>query len=192
MNLTGDAGADYLADGLTDELIAELGQLSPRPPGGDRAHVGDELPQHAEDASPQIGRELNVRFVVESSLRREGARHPRRQQPGRVTDQAPIAVWSETFGGGATTGAESQTGAAIRMARLVARAHAARRAAPATRRAGTASVAAWDRLIEGRALMNGGSADDVRRAIAAFEAATRATRRSRRRGPSKPRRATCS
>ena len=90
-----------------------------------------------------------------------------------ATDQSPIAVWSETFGGEATTGAESQTGAAIRMARLIARAILPDRSANDAP-AGTASVTAWNRLLEGRALMNGGSADDVRRAIAAFEASAEA------------------
>jgi Flp pilus assembly protein TadD len=112
-----------------------------------------------------------VRFVVESSLRREGSGIRIGSSLVAVADQSPVATWSETFGDGATMGAESQTSAAIRMTRLVARSLLPDRAAgePPT---GSGSVAAWNRLIEGRALMNGGSAASVRRALAAFEAAT--------------------
>ena len=151
-------------------MIAELGQLSP-----DRLAVIARTSAMSYRQSPknvaQIARELDVRFVVESSLRREGSGIRIGSSLVAAADQSPVATWSETFGDGATTGAESQTGAAIRMARLVARSLLPDRAAgePPT---GSGSVAAWNRLIEGRALINGGSAADVRRALAAFEAAT--------------------
>jgi TolB-like protein/DNA-binding winged helix-turn-helix (wHTH) protein len=172
VNLTGDASADYVADGLTDELIAELGQLSP-----DRlaviARTSAMSYRRSTKNVAEIANELGVRFVVESSLRREGGGIRIGSSLVAAADQAPIAVWSETFGDGATTGAESQTGAAIRMARLVARAvlpdqHAGE--APSR----TPAAAAWDAMLEGRALMNGGAAADVRRAIARFESAARA------------------
>jgi TolB-like protein len=172
MNLTGDAGADYLADGLTDELIAELGQLGP-----ERlaviARTSSMSYRRSTKTVAEIAKELDVRFVVESSLRREGAGIRIGSSLVAAADQAPVAAWSETFGDGATTGADSQTGAAIRMARLVARALLPERDAAAAP-AATPSVAAWNALIEGRALMNGGSAADVRQAIARFEAAAAA------------------
>lgn len=170
VNLTGDASADYLADGLTDELIAELGQLSPQ-----RLAVIARTSAMSYRQTPktvaQIARELNVRFVVESSLRREGSGIRIGSSLVAAADQSPVATWSETFGDGARTGAESQTRAAIRMARLVARSLVPDRTA-GDPPAGAGHAAAWNRLIAGRALMNGGSAADVRRAIAAFEAAT--------------------
>jgi TolB-like protein/DNA-binding winged helix-turn-helix (wHTH) protein/Flp pilus assembly protein TadD len=170
VNLTGEASGDYLADGLTDELIAELGQLSP-----DKlaviARTSAMSYRQSSKTVAQIGQELGVRFVVESSLRREGDGIRIGSSLVAASDQTPLATWSETFGSGRTTGAESQAGAAIRMARLVARALLPDRPADEPR-GGTANATAWNRLIEGRALMNGGSAADVRRALAAFEAAT--------------------
>lgn len=170
VNLTGNADADYLADGLTDELIAELGQLSP-----DRLAVIARTSAMSYRLTPksvaEIARELDVRFVVESSLRREGSGIRIGSSLVAVADQSPVATWSETFGDGATTGAQSQTGAAIRMARLVARSLLPDRAANESATV-SGSVAAWNRVLEGRALMNGGSAADVRRALTAFEAAT--------------------
>src|SRR5262245_60848688 len=169
VNLTGDAAADYLADGLTDELIAELGQLSP-----DRlaviARTSAMSYRQSSKTVAEIAQDLGVRFVVESSLRREGSGIRVGSSLVAAADQTPVATWSETFGDGATTGAESPTGAAIRMARLVARALLPDRAADEPP-AAAANMTAWNRLLEGRAAMNGGSAADVRRAIAAFEAA---------------------
>jgi tetratricopeptide (TPR) repeat protein len=77
------------------------------------------------------------------------------------------------FPGDETASSESQTSAAIRMARIVALKLLPDRNATDLPRP-TASVAAWTQLLQGRALMSAGSPDDVRRAIAAFESAVAA------------------
>jgi TolB-like protein/DNA-binding winged helix-turn-helix (wHTH) protein/Tfp pilus assembly protein PilF len=169
VNLTGDASADYLADGLTDEVISQLGRL-----GLDRvaviARTSAMSYRNTTKSVAQIGRELNAGFIVESSIRREDGALRIAASLVPVADEAPTALWSETFGGVDTASADSQTGAAIRLARLIALrllpGHEPPPLSPAT-----INLAAWDALIQGNALMNRGTSDDVRRAIAAFESA---------------------
>jgi TolB-like protein/DNA-binding winged helix-turn-helix (wHTH) protein/tetratricopeptide (TPR) repeat protein len=170
VNLTGDAATDYLADGLTDEVISQLGQLGP-----DRlaviARTSAMSYRNTSKSVADIGRELNATFVVESSIRREGNALRIASSLVPTGDQSPTAVWTETFGSQAGA-PDSQVGAAIRVARLIALELLDGNPTAEPPRA-TANVAAWDALMRGHALMNRGTPDDVRRAIIAFESAVR-------------------
>jgi TolB-like protein/Flp pilus assembly protein TadD len=68
VNLTGDPNQEYLCDGLTEAMISELSRLSP-----DRLSViarTSAMHYKGTTASiPQIGRELNVDYILESSVR---------------------------------------------------------------------------------------------------------------------------
>lgn len=171
VNLTGDASADYLSDGLTDEVISQLGRL-----GTDRlaviARTSAMSYRNTTKSVAQIGRELNVGFIVESSVRREGEALRIASSLVPTGDEAPSALWSETFGGAGARSSESQTGAAIRLAHLIALRLLPDRDPP-TPAPGTVNLGAWDALIQGNALMNRGTSADVRRAIDAFESAVR-------------------
>ncbi len=70
-NLSGDPQQEYLADGLTDELITNLAKVS-----GLRVISRTSVMRYkgATVALPRIGRELNVDAVVEGSVAREGDR----------------------------------------------------------------------------------------------------------------------
>jgi eukaryotic-like serine/threonine-protein kinase len=72
-NLTGDAEQEYFSDGLTDEMITQLGRLNPQ-----RLSViarTSSMHYKKRDAPiDQIGRELGVDYVLEGSARREGDR----------------------------------------------------------------------------------------------------------------------
>ena len=69
-NLTGDEGQDYFSDGLTEEMISQLGRI-------DIQHMGviarTSVMHYKQSRSPleQIGRELGVQYVLEGSVRRE-------------------------------------------------------------------------------------------------------------------------
>src|SRR5579863_2572385 len=69
-NLTGDAAQDYFSDGMTEEMISQLGNL-------DAAHLGVIARtsvmhyKHSQEPLDQIGRELGVQYVLEGSVRRE-------------------------------------------------------------------------------------------------------------------------
>ena len=70
-NLSGDTSQDYFADGMTDELITDLGQI-----GELRVISRTSAMQYkgAHKSLPQIARELNVDAVVEGTVVRSGER----------------------------------------------------------------------------------------------------------------------
>jgi len=72
-NLSGDADQEYLSDGLTEEMITQLGRLEP-----DRLRVlARSSTWKYKGADRDIGRlrrELGVDYVLEGSLRRAGER----------------------------------------------------------------------------------------------------------------------
>lgn len=68
-NLSGDARQDYFADGMTEELIADLGQISAL-----RVISRTSVMTYkgTKKTLPEIARELEVDTVVEGSVLREG------------------------------------------------------------------------------------------------------------------------
>jgi len=90
-NLTGDATREYVADGLTEQLIAQLGSL-----GSDKLSVIARTSAMSYKGSSktmaQIGRELGVNYVVQSSVRQWGDRVRITAQLIRVRDQSHIWV----------------------------------------------------------------------------------------------------
>jgi TolB-like protein/DNA-binding winged helix-turn-helix (wHTH) protein/Tfp pilus assembly protein PilF len=70
-NLSGDTGQDYFADGMTDELITNLGQI-----GSLRviSRTSSMKYKASHKALPQIARELDVDAVVEGTVFRAGDR----------------------------------------------------------------------------------------------------------------------
>ena len=93
-NLSGDDSQEYFADGMTDELIATLGQISALRVIS-RTSV---MPyKRARKLLPQIARELNVDAVIEGTVLRSGGQV-------RITAQLIEArddkhLWSETYDG---------------------------------------------------------------------------------------------
>jgi TolB-like protein/DNA-binding winged helix-turn-helix (wHTH) protein/Tfp pilus assembly protein PilF len=93
-NLTGDPSQEYFSDGLTEEMIAQLGQMDPK-----RMRViARTSVMHYKGNSeplPQIGNELGVQYVLEGSVRRDTGRVRITVQLVRVRDQTP--VWSREY-----------------------------------------------------------------------------------------------
>src|SRR5262249_44701085 len=72
-NLTGDPAQEYFTDGLTEELIAQLGRLHPENLGViSRTSVMGY--KHSDKRLDQIGRELSVQYVLEGSFRQSADR----------------------------------------------------------------------------------------------------------------------
>ena len=69
-NLTGDESQDYFSDGLTEEMIAQLGRLDPKE-FGVIARTSVMHYQHSSEKVDQIGSELGVQYVLEGSVRRD-------------------------------------------------------------------------------------------------------------------------
>src|SRR5215471_18985032 len=93
-NLTGDPNQDYFSDGLTEEMITQLGRLDPRQLGV-IARTSAMSYKHSTKAVDQIGRELGVNYILEGSARREGERLRITAQLIQVRDQSH--VWAAEY-----------------------------------------------------------------------------------------------
>ena len=93
-NLSGDPSQDYFGDGLTEEVIAQLGALSPDQLGV-IARTTSMAYKHTSKSVEQIGSELGVGYVLESSVRRDGNQVRISVQLIRVHDQ--VHVWARSY-----------------------------------------------------------------------------------------------
>jgi len=93
-NLSGDAKEDYFADGLTEEMIAQLGQLQPARLGV-IARTSVIRYKNTKESISQIGQELGVGYVLEGSVRRADGRVRITAQLIQATPQTH--VWAETY-----------------------------------------------------------------------------------------------
>jgi TolB-like protein len=96
-NLSGDLRQEYFADGVTEELIADLGQMS-------ALHVISRTSAMSFKGSrkglPEIARELSVDGVVEGSVLRDGSQV---RITARLIDaKTDRPIWGENFTRGST------------------------------------------------------------------------------------------
>jgi DNA-binding winged helix-turn-helix (wHTH) protein/Flp pilus assembly protein TadD len=93
-NLSADPEREYLADGLTEETSASLGQIDPE----HLSVIGRTSVmayKRTTKTVAEIGRELDAAYLIESSLRAEGERLRITCKLIRVRDQ--VQVWSESY-----------------------------------------------------------------------------------------------
>src|SRR5882757_6411809 len=93
-NLTGDPNKEYLADGLTEETISQLGRLNPEQLGV-IARTSVMGYKHQDERLDQIGRDLSVQYVLENSLRESGDHMRITAQLLQVNDQSHL--WSQDY-----------------------------------------------------------------------------------------------
>jgi len=93
-NLSGSPDEDYFADGLTQEMIAQLGQVQPAKLGV-IARTSTVRYKHTAEPIVQIGQELGVAYVLEGSVRRSGDRVRITAQLIQAAQQTHI--WAETY-----------------------------------------------------------------------------------------------
>jgi TolB-like protein/DNA-binding winged helix-turn-helix (wHTH) protein/Tfp pilus assembly protein PilF len=93
-NLSGDPNQEYFSDGLTEELITQLGALSP-----DQlaviARTTSMAYKRTTKSAQQIASELGVDYVLESSIRRDGDQMRISVQLIRARDQ--VHVWAQSY-----------------------------------------------------------------------------------------------
>jgi DNA-binding winged helix-turn-helix (wHTH) protein/tetratricopeptide (TPR) repeat protein len=95
-NLSSDPEREYLADGLTEETIATLGQIDPEYLGV----IGRTSVMNYKKTTKtlgEIGSELGASYLVESTLRGEGGRFRVTSKLIRVKDQ--MQVWTASYDG---------------------------------------------------------------------------------------------
>jgi len=93
-NLTGDAGQEYFSDGLTEEMIAQLGRIDPQHMGV-IARTSVMHYKNSAEQLDQIGRELGVQYVLEGSVRRDSDKVRITAQLIRTKDQTH--VWTHQY-----------------------------------------------------------------------------------------------
>ncbi|HEY1242491.1 MAG TPA: tetratricopeptide repeat protein, partial [Bryobacteraceae bacterium] len=93
-NMTGDPAQDYICDGLTEEMITSLGRLQPN-----RLAViaRTSVMQYKKTARTvrDIGKELGVDYVLEGSIRGQGASVRVTVQLIQVRDESHL--WADTY-----------------------------------------------------------------------------------------------
>jgi TolB-like protein/DNA-binding winged helix-turn-helix (wHTH) protein len=93
-NLSGDPHEDYFADGLTEEMITQLGQFQPTKLGV-IARTSIARYKDTKQTAAQIGRELGVGYLLEGSVRRGGDRVRVTAQLIEVPEQTHL--WAQTY-----------------------------------------------------------------------------------------------
>jgi len=93
-NMSSDPEHEYFSDGLTEETISYLGQMDPERMGV-IARTSSMRYKHTTKDIGQVGRELGVDYILESSVRREGGRVRITSQLILVKEQTHL--WAETF-----------------------------------------------------------------------------------------------
>jgi len=93
-NLTGDPNKEYLADGLTEGTISQLGRLNPEQLAV-IARTSVMGYKHKDEHLDQIGRDLSVQYVLENSVRGTGDHIRLTSQLIQVKDQTPL--WSHDY-----------------------------------------------------------------------------------------------
>ena len=91
-NLSGDAGQDYFADGMTEELITELSRLNAM-----KVISRTSVMRYKKSSKslPEIARELNVDAILEGSVLRSGDRV--RITAQLINAQTDANLWAETY-----------------------------------------------------------------------------------------------
>lgn len=163
----GSEDGEFFSDGLTEEMITELGRLTP-----DRLGViARTSAMHYKGTRKTIraiGRELGVEYVLSGSVRRADRRVRIAAELSAVQDQAQ--VWSETFERDLADVFEIQADVARRIADVLAVKLVPGWPRPGGR-APTRNVEAHDAYLLGRYEWNRRSEDGLRRAIEHFDRA---------------------
>jgi len=164
-NLSGDASQNYFADGMTDELITDLAQISALrviSRTSVMAYKGAHKPL------PQIARELNVDAVVEGTVLRSG-------DQVRITAQLIEAstdkhLWSQSYEGELRDTLALQSRVASAIADQI-RINLTPQEQAALKNAKVVNPEAYESYLKGRYFWNKRTAEGLKAALAYFKQA---------------------
>lgn len=169
-NLTGDAAQEYFSDGLTEEMISQLGERDPE-------HLGviarTSVMHYKRDRPPldRIARELGAQYLLEGSVRRD-VNHVRvTAQLIRAADQS--RMWARqydrtpadvlTLQDEIAEAIANEIQASLGRPGPIARGDSARSAH---------AFAAYDSYLKGEYYLNSRTIPDIEKAIRYFQEAT--------------------
>lgn len=169
-NIDGDPEHEYLADGLTEEMIESLGRVDP----GHLAVIGrtSVMPYKRTTRSlAEIGREIGAALLLESSIRVENGRLRISSKLIQVSDQAQ--VWSASYEADPGSVLEFQRELSMAIERRLSVQLLPERVAALERRQ-TRDLQAYDFYLRGRYFWNQLSPATNRRALEYYKRATEA------------------
>jgi TolB-like protein/Tfp pilus assembly protein PilF len=146
VDLEGDPQQEYFADGLTEEMITQLGRLNPQRLGVIARASAMAYRQSTKSIS-EIGYELGVEYILEGSVRRADNRVRISAQLVHVEDQAHI--WAEAYDRSMEDIFAIQTDVAERIARSLM-VELLPEAQALIARSATRSSAAYELYLHGR------------------------------------------
>ena len=166
-NVNRDPQEDYFCDGLTDEMINQLGRLAPQRLG---VIAGTSAMQYkgSQKRVDQIGRELGVGYILETSVRREGARVRIATQLIQVRDQSTL--WTESYDYDVASIFSLETDVSRRIARSLALQLVPEQQMTHPQ---VTSAEAYDAYLQGIYYWHKGSAEQARKARQYFEQAVK-------------------
>src|SRR6267378_3892771 len=168
-NLTGNPKQEYLADGLTEEMIAQLGRLHPEQLGV-IARTSVMGYKHSDQRLDQIGRDLSVQYVLENSLRGSGDHLRVTVQLLQVKDQSHL--WTQDYDYRPRDILSLEDDVAKAVAREIQIRLSPQQQADLTRTR-PVNPEAFDAYMEGRFFLDRDSAGDLNRAVSYYEQATK-------------------
>jgi TolB-like protein/DNA-binding winged helix-turn-helix (wHTH) protein len=164
-NLSGDPSQEYFADGMTDELIATLGQISAL-----RVISRTSVMPYKRERKPlpQIARELNVDAVIEGTVLRPGGQV-------RITAQLIEArndnhLWSDTYDGDLRDTLTLQNRVARAIAEQIRISLNPKEQATLKQRK-VLDPEAYEAYLKGRYFWNKRTGDDLQKAVEYFKRA---------------------
>jgi TolB-like protein/DNA-binding winged helix-turn-helix (wHTH) protein/Tfp pilus assembly protein PilF len=171
-NFTGDPGQEYFSDGLTEEMISQVGNLDP-------AHLGVIARtsvmhyKRSQESIPQIGKDLGVQYVIEGSVRRDSERVRITAQLIQVKDQSHL--WARQYDRDLGHLLKLQAEIAREVANEIEFSLSGRRPIAAAEKAaappGANSYEAYDLYLKGRYFWNKRTAEGFRQAADYFQQA---------------------
>jgi TolB-like protein len=144
-NLSDDPAQDYFADGLTEEMIAQLGQRC-RGRIGVVARWSSMVFKGSTSRVREIGQALRADYLLEGSVRREGERA--RITARLIETASETHLWAETYERHLTECLAVQADVAARIAESLAMELTDER--PAAAPAAATSVTAYQEYLKGR------------------------------------------
>jgi TolB-like protein/DNA-binding winged helix-turn-helix (wHTH) protein/Flp pilus assembly protein TadD len=164
-SLSNDASQDYFTDGMTDELISYLGQISELRV---ISRTSVMAYKHVRKPLPQIARELNVEAVVEGTVLRSG-------DQVRITAQLIEAssdkhLWSQSYEGELRDTLALQSKVARAIADQI-RINLNPKEQAALKNVKVANPQAYESFLKGRYFWNKRTADGLKVALAYFNQA---------------------
>ena len=167
-NLTGDEGQEYFSDGLTEEMITQVGSRDPAGLGViARASVMHF--KHTQEPPERIGRELGAQYLLLGSVRRDASSVRVTAELVRARDHARL--WAHQY--------DRQLSGLLTLQDEIAReitdaiqSSLGTRAPSRSAAAGPAPASdAYDLYLRGQYLLNKRTDDDIRSAASFFEQA---------------------